>query len=85
MNYHLLVILLLAVVTGCAGCPPWTLPYSSAEDNTTQCQCGDSLGGVVDCNNETLHVSVLHCYCTTYNRQLNEAIVQSHASQEDHI
>ncbi len=44
-------------------------------DNTTQCKCGNGLGGVVQCNSATLQVSVLHCYCMTYNRQSNQTLV----------
>ena len=65
----LLLVLLLVVFT--KGCPPWTIYNNSSG----QCQCGNSLGGVVHCNRETLKVSVLHCYCMTYNRQTNVTLV----------
>ena len=52
-------------------CPPWTL-HSNI---TGQCQCGNSLRGIVHCDNETLKVSVLYCYCMTYNDKMNQTLI----------
>ena len=68
-------LLLLVVVASCEVCPPWTLPYSSAQDNTTHCKCGDDLLDIVECNSQTLQVSVVSCYCMTYNEQFNKTLV----------
>ena len=46
-------------------CPTWFIPdYSS---NGT-CRCGDDIHDAVKCNNSTKQVSVLDCYCMTYNK-----------------
>lgn len=52
-------------------CPVWTM-YNSSD---TSCQCGDSLGGVVNCDKKTLQISMLFCYCMTYHEHRNETTV----------
>ena len=52
-------------------CPPWTLP-----DNSSKCVCGDDLKGLVICTKE-LEVSVMYCYCITYNTQSNKTFLAS--------
>ena len=32
------------------------------------CQCGDSLHGVVHCDRDNKRISLLKCYCMSYNR-----------------
>ena len=44
--------------------------------NTSECECGSSLDGVVFCNNVTRELGVLHCYCMTSNGESgNYAVV----------
>ena len=50
-------------------CPPWTLP-----DNSSKCVCGDDLKGLVICTKE-LEVSVMYCYCITYNTDSNMTLL----------
>lgn len=60
----LTVLLVAASLMACSlACPPWT--YS---DGDGECRCGDDLGGVVHCDAQTLHVSVLYCNCMTYSK-----------------
>ena len=55
----------------CSGaCPPWTV-YSSASGD---CQCGDTLHGVVHCDRGN-KISLLRCYCMSYNRDFNTTLV----------
>ena len=56
---------------GSEECPVWTTYNSTAG----QCECGDSLGGVVRCLPSTLKVSLLRCYCMTYNEEANTTVV----------
>ena len=67
-----LVSVVVAVLQSCSGqCPVWTT-YSNT---TGKCECGDSLKGVVDCSPGTLQVSVMKCYCMTYNEEANSTVV----------
>ena len=56
-------------------CPGvWSRYVSTA--NKTGCFCGDNLGGVVKCNNKTLQVELLPCYCITPSeKNLNMTVV----------
>ena len=55
------VVLLISVAYG-EPCPTWLHPSGDGE-----CLCGDTLGTVVVCNNETQQVGVLNTYCLTSN------------------
>ena len=50
----------------------WTL-HSNASDG--ECQCGDRLNGVVHCDSDSNHLSLLQCYCMSYNRDFNTTVV----------
>ena len=52
-------------------CPPWTLLNKTSGN----CECGNDINSVVDCNSETLDVSVKACFCMTYSRTLNKTFV----------
>ena len=57
-----------ATQLGNASCPPWFEPINGT------CKCGDSIDGVVDCD-ETLQVSaILDCYCMTYNESTGTVV-----------
>ena len=43
-------------------CPTWFTP----NDNTS-CECGSSLGGLVDCDGRSKNVSLFECYCMTFD------------------
>ena len=43
-------------------CATWFKP-----GNSSNCNCGSSLGGIVDCDNSSGRVSLLRCYCRTFN------------------
>ena len=52
-----------------ASCPPWFEPANGT------CVCGDSVDGVVKCN-ETLQESfILDCYCMTYSEMTGTVVV----------
>ena len=53
---------------------PWTTAVSKG--NTTSCQCGSSLGGLVKCDGNSFEVQVLTCYCMShYEKDPNITIV----------
>ena len=57
-------VLLALVATTCkAECPLWTKLNSTAG----KCECGSDLAGMVTCNPDTLEISLLRCYCMTYD------------------
>ena len=63
---------LLILISSCkATCPIW----SSYNTTTQACLCGSSLGGLVDCINSPHLVSVLYCYCMTYNENIDQFTV----------
>ena len=47
-------------------CPSWFI-FNSV---TKQCECGDSLGGLVNCNNDDKTVYIIDCYCMTQDDHL---------------
>ena len=71
MVLRLVLCCLLASIT--AGCPLWT----SYNETLKRCQCGSSLDGLVDCvvGPNQVSLSVLYCYCMTYNDKLGQATV----------
>ena len=42
-------------------CATWHTP-----SNSSSCECGSSLGGIVECDNSSGKVSLLRCYCMTF-------------------
>ena len=66
-----LLALVLLLVSCSEACPPWTV-YSSASG---ECQCGDSLRGVVHCDRDNKRISLLQCYCMSYNWNFNMTVV----------
>ena len=53
---------------------PWTIAVSKG--NTTSCQCGSNLGGLVKCDGNSFEVQVLTCYCMThYEKDPNITVV----------
>ena len=68
----LALILFVVLVASCSGaCPVWTTHNATSG----KCECGNNLGGLVKCDPHTLEVSVLFCYCMTYNEQQNTTAV----------
>ena len=68
------VTLLLVAVTvhSCSGqCPVWTTYNRTAG----KCECGDRLNGVVHCDPDTRKISLIQCYCMTYNEEANVSVV----------
>ena len=49
-------------------CGSWLTP-----GNSSNCSCGSSLGGIVDCDNSSGKVSLLRCYCMTFD--VNERVL----------
>ena len=43
----------------------WLRPNPSS--NCTSCECGSSLGGLVECDSSSEKVSLLQCYCMTFS------------------
>ena len=66
------LLALVFILVSCSGaCPPWTV-YSSASGD---CECGDALHGVVHCDRDNKRISLLKCYCMSYNRDFNTTVV----------
>ena len=66
------LLVLVFILVSCSGaCPPWTV-YSSASG---ECQCGEGLHGVVRCDRDNKRISLLKCYCMSYNRDFNTTVV----------
>ena len=59
----------------CSACPPWHHHSPSASGNDTVCACGDSLRGVVECNDDFSELYVLTCYCMYFNEDDDSTIV----------
>ncbi len=53
-------------------CPTWTFPTAN---NT--CKCGSSFRGEVECDQSTLRLTVLGCYCVTYDTHHKKPVVGS--------
>ena len=53
-----------------SSCPPWFM----YDGTTKQCECGDSLGGLVNCNSEDKIVYIINCYCMTQDDLLGVAV-----------
>ena len=58
-----LALVAVSSTTCKAECPLWTTFNST----TGKCECGSHLAGVVSCNPDTLEISILRCYCMTYD------------------
>ena len=66
------LLALMFILVSCSGaCPPWTVDSSASGE----CQCGDSLHGVVHCDRDNKRISLLKCYCMSYNRDFNTTVV----------
>ena len=68
----------------CKDCPPWMKPvpiinypweHEQNRINCSNCECGNSLSGVVKCNKTTKEVKLLACYCMSQSKVLNKTIV----------
>ena len=55
-------------------CPSWTRPVNTTDVNIS-CECGDDIGGIVSCDNNTKQVFVSVRYCVTYTRKHDQAVV----------
>ena len=78
MTVQILLFVVFCSCCDCEYCPLWTSltnKTDSGNSNAGECACGDDLGGVVYCNPETLKVSLLYCFCMTYNSLTNETLV----------
>ena len=49
----------------------WIIPKESS--NGTSCECGSSLGGIIECDSSSGNVSLLRCYCMTFD--VNKSMV----------
>ena len=51
----------------CSACPPWHHHSPSASGSDTVCTCGHSLGGVVECDDQSneLYVHICYCHCAS--------------------
>ena len=67
-----LIALVLMLVSCSRACPPWTVFSSSSGE----CQCGDGVYGVIYCDSDfKIIISLLQCYCMSYNSDFNTTIV----------
>ena len=54
-------------------CPhPWTI--ASEDNGTTKCECGDTMYGVVRCDQNTFQLEILQSYCMTHSDALGTTI-----------
>ena len=55
-------------------CPSWTRPVNTTDGNIS-CECGDDIGGIISCDNNTKQVFVTDCYCVTYAKHYDLLVV----------
>ena len=55
-------------------CPSWTRPVNTTDGNIS-CECGDDVGGIISCDNNTKQVFVTDCYCVTYAKHYDLLVV----------
>ena len=55
-------------------CPSWTRPVNTTDGNIS-CECGDEVGGIISCDNNTKQVFVSDCYCVTYAKHYDLLVV----------
>ena len=67
MMYLLQVVLLALVAVSSATCKAECPLWTTFNSTTGKCECGSDLHGVVTCNPDTLEISLLRCYCMTYD------------------
>ena len=66
------VLALVLMLASCSvACPLWTV-YNATSG---KCQCGNMLYGAVRCESVSNKVSLLQCYCMSYNRDFNTMVV----------
>ena len=63
------LIVSIAFCSGESDCPTWTIPSSPNKTQESDCKCGDSVGGQVQCDKDTLNVSLLMGDCMTYDSE----------------
>ena len=71
MWYQAIILLHFIVISACCGCPLWFVYNTTLED----CQCGRSLGGIVECDEATERIALQTCYCMTHNLETNQTVV----------
>ena len=64
------ICMAVSLLAGTRVCPPW-----ESKEGDGHCQCGNSLGGLVYCDNHTQQLFVLTYHCMTYNTKLNQSTV----------
>ena len=52
-------------------CPAWFFPDPFSNGT---CRCGDDIHNTVRCNDSTKEVSILDCYCMTYNKSTGPVV-----------
>ena len=52
-----------------AFCPPWFEPFNGT------CKCGDSVDGIVNCDETLQESAIIGCYCMTYNERTGTVVV----------
>ena len=52
-----------------ASCPPWFEPANGT------CKCGDSIDGIVKCNETVQESAILDCHCMTYSETTGTVVV----------
>ena len=53
-------------------CPPWTYRQ---ESNSTTCECGNTMSGIIACERAT--VELYTCHCMSYNKELDMVLMGS--------
>ena len=60
----------------CSACPPWHhhSPSASGNDTVCHCACGHSLGGVVECNNDSVSCMYLPATACTSMKMMTQQL-----------
>ena len=56
-------------------CPTWMHPDTSNSKHS--CVCGSSLGGIVDCDQESSRIKIKRYYCSFFSKELNTTLIGS--------
>ena len=54
-------------------CPLWFI--KTERNGTTECECGDAWGGIINCDESSQQVFILSCYCVTCSEDMNNTAV----------
>ena len=71
---HLTAVVNSSNVDNATTCPTWFYPRTLS-NGSTECECGNTLGGRISCNSTSHVVGLLHCFSMTYNNDKSSLVV----------